>query len=204
MYDDNRHILLVQTHNRSWHPSGGSWRFVIQAADGQIQLDASDIEPGVTGERLDLLTVVRGLEALEQESCVTLVTDQRYVIRGMRYGLEEWREQDWKWSRFGDLVDINHADLWRRLDHALSFHQVQCRQFRIDPAHSAQRHIPKPHFARRRRGRLLTLAEAADEASGMAVADSVDQPLRNLDPQWLTAASNLGVELCQRWELQSV
>ncbi|MDP1564433.1 MAG: RNase H family protein, partial [Pirellulaceae bacterium] len=131
MFDDNRLILLVQTHNRCWHPTGGSWRFLIQSAAGQVLLDAGDIEPDVSGERLDLLTVVRGLEALEQESCVTLITDQRYVLRGMRYGLEEWREQDWKWQRFGDLVEINHADLWKRLDHALSFHQVQCRQFRI-------------------------------------------------------------------------
>lgn len=199
MFDDNRQILLVQTHNRCWHPSGGSWRFVIQAADGQISLDASDIEPGVTGERLDLLTVVRGLEALEQESSVTLITDQRYVIRGMRYGLDEWREHNWKWSRFGDLVDINHADLWQRLDHALSFHQIQCRQFRVDPAHSLQRHVPKPHFARRRRGRILTTEDAGE----LLVPESVDQPLRGLDPNWMTAATTLGMELAQRWELQA-
>ena len=199
MFDDNRQILLVQTHNRCWHPSGGSWRFVIQAADGQILLDASDIEPGVTGERLDLLTVVRGLEALEQESSVTLITDQRYVIRGMRYGLDEWREHNWKWSRFGDLVDINHADLWQRLDHALSFHQIQCRQFRVDPAHSLQRHVPKPHFARRRRGRILTTEDAGE----LLVPESVDQPLRGLDPNWMTAATTLGMELAQRWELQA-
>jgi ribonuclease HI len=199
MFDDNRQILLVQTHNRCWHPSGGSWRFVIQAADGQISLDASDIEPGVTGERLDLLTVVRGLEALEQESSVTLITDQRYVIRGMRYGLDEWREHNWKWSRFGDLVDINHADLWQRLDHALSFHQIQCRQFRVDPAHSLQRHVPKPHFARRRRGRILTTEDAGE----LLVPESVEQPLRGLDPNWMTAATTLGIELAQRWELQA-
>lgn len=199
MFDDNRQILLVQTHNRCWHPAGGSWRFVIQSAAGEILLDAGDIEPGVSGERLDLLTVVRGLEALEQESCVTLVTDQRYVIRGMRYGLDEWREQDWKWQRFGDLVEINHADLWKRLDHALSFHQVQCRQFRIDPAH-AQRHVPKPHFARRRRGRILTVEEAGETA----VPDSAAPHLRGLDPNWLTAASAVGMELCQRWDHQLV
>lgn len=195
MFDDNRLILLVQTHNRCWHPTGGSWRFLIQSAAGQVLLDAGDIEPGVTGERLDLLTVVRGLEALEQESRVTLITDQRYVLRGMRYGLEEWREQDWKWQRFGDLVEINHADLWQRLDHALSFHQVQCRQFRIDAAHSPQRHVPKPHFARRRRGRIVT----TDEATDVAIADSSAQQLRGLDPNWVTTATGLGMELCQRW-----
>ncbi|MBL8889613.1 MAG: hypothetical protein JNL67_06520 [Planctomycetaceae bacterium] len=199
MFDDNRHLLLVQTYNRCWHPAGGSWRFVIQSADAKVLLDASDIEPGVSGERLDLLTVVRGLEALEQESQVTLITDQKYVIRGMRYGLDEWREQDWKWQRFGDLVEINHADLWRRLDHALSYHQVQCRQFRIDtPDANQSRQIPKPHFARRRRGRLLAVAETTDSE----IASPATLPLRGLDATWVTAASRLAVDLAQRWETQ--
>jgi ribonuclease HI len=195
---DHHRILLVQSHNRCWHPAGGSWRLMLRTLDGQALLDATDIEPGVTGERLDLLTVVRGLEALEQESVVTLITDQRYVIRGMRYGLEEWREQGWKWQRFGDLVDINHADLWRRLDNALSYHQLQCRYFRCDAAHGdGQKHLPKPHFARRRRGRLVT----ADSDSLSPTLNDSEPVLRGLDPQWMSAAAQVGAELAHRWQL---
>jgi hypothetical protein len=131
---------------------------------------------------------------------VTLITDQRYVIRGMRYGLEEWREQDWKWQRFGDLVEINHADLWRRLDRALSFHQVQCRQFRIDTPDVAQRQIPKPHFARRRRGRIIGLENSSD----IDPQETNAPARRGLDPTWVSAASQLAVDLCQRWDAQLV
>jgi ribonuclease HI len=195
---DNRRILLVQSHNRCWHPAGGSWRLILRTLDGQTLLDATDIEPGVTGERLDLLTVVRGLEALEQESAVTLITDQRYVIRGMRYGLEEWREQGWKWMRFGDLVEINHADLWQRLDNALNYHQLQCRYFRCDAAHGgANRHVPRPHFARRRRGRIVTAETSAVETEAEIAPPSV----RGLDPQWMDAATEIGQQLAHRWQL---
>lgn len=204
MYDeDRRRLLLVQTDNRRAAVQAGAWRFALQTAEGQSLLDVSDTEPNVTGERLDLLTVVRGLEALEQESLVTLVTDQRYVIRGMRYGLEEWREQDWQWLRFGDLVPINHADLWQRLDNALAYHQLQCRYFRLDASHAdalSQRHLPKPHFARRRRGRIVV-----DETSASPFATELSEGLVRddlLDKRWLPAASRLGMELAAKWELQ--
>ncbi len=199
--NDNRRILLVQTHNRRWQPAGGEWRFLVQTAEGETLIDAGDLEPRVAGERLGLLTVVRGLEALEQESCVTLVTDERYVIRGMRYGLEEWREQDWKWQRFGDLVEITNADLWRRLDNALGYHQLQCRYFRCDASHAANtghasdtRHVPQPHFARRRRGRIVVPQDSVPNELPIAVA-----PPKMLDRNWVPAASKLAMELAQRW-----
>jgi ribonuclease HI len=204
VYDeDRRRLLLVQTDNSRATAQAGAWRFALQSVEGRSLLDVSDVEPNITGERLDLLTVVRGLEALEQESLVTLVTDQRYVIRGMRYGLEEWREQDWQWLRFGDLVPINHADLWQRLDNALAYHQLQCRYFRLDASHvnqaSTQRHVPKPHFARRRRGRIVV----DDSLSGLVTSPSVPTPMDlGLDALWVPAASHLGTELAAKWELQ--
>lgn len=43
------------------------------------------------------------------------------------------RERDWCWERFGQLVPVKHLDLWRRIDQALKFHQVECRKWRPDP-----------------------------------------------------------------------
>lgn len=204
MYDqDRRRLLLVQTDNSRVTAESGAWRFALQSADGYPLLDVSDIEPNVSGERLDLLTVVRGLESLEQESLVTLVTDQRYVIRGMRYGLEEWREHDWQWLRFGELVPINHADLWQRLDNALAYHQLQCRHYRVDASHvnqaSMQRHVPKPHFARRRRGRIVVGDSMPAQSLVPSGPVAVDL---GLDAMWVPAASRLATELANKWELQ--
>jgi ribonuclease HI len=78
-------------------------------------------------ERAALLAVVRGLEALEQPSRVTLVTTSRYVARGLQFGLSEWRETDYCWEHFGSVQPIRNADLWRRVDHAMQFHQISCR-----------------------------------------------------------------------------
>jgi ribonuclease HI len=102
------------------------WRFVLQPLGGDKFLAADDVEPGTSENRLELLAVVRGLEALDEPSRVTLLTASRYVNRGIRRGLSQWRERKWRWERFGQLVPIRNQDLWQRVDRAMQFHQLEC------------------------------------------------------------------------------
>ena len=108
-------------------PVGGRWHFVLERIDAAERLEAADGERGQPRERLALLAVVRGLEAIEQPSQVTLVTTSRYVARGLRYGLAEWRETGYIWEHFGVQKPIRNADLWQRIDGAMQFHEVACR-----------------------------------------------------------------------------
>lgn len=108
-------------------PVGGRWHFVLERIDAAERLEAADGERGQPRERLALLAVVRGLEAIEQPSQVTLVTTSRYVARGLRYGLAEWRETGYIWEHFGVQKPIRNADLWQRIDGAMQFHVVACR-----------------------------------------------------------------------------
>ena len=155
------HYLLFSESCRK--SSQGQWRFVLQSIDGGEQLEAADAEPNAKGERLELLAVVRGLEALEQPSRVTLVTPSKYVNRGLTYGMEEWRANDWQWEHFGEMVPVKNRDLWQRVDRALLFHQLECRTWRFDlphAGHDAVRpktiHVDSTASSRRRRlsGRL--------------------------------------------------
>jgi ribonuclease HI len=120
----------------------GRWRFVLRANDGSDPLVAEDVEPDVQGERLELLSVVRGLEALDQPSRVTLMTPSVYVREGIRYGLEEWRSNDWQWESFGRMVPVKNGDLWQRVDRAMGFHEVECHTRRFDPPHQT---VSPPH-----------------------------------------------------------
>jgi len=112
-------------------PDSGRWRFVLEALDGSTALEAADEETEISSERLELLAIVRGLEALDQPSRVTLVTRNRNISRGLRYGLEQWRENDWQWERFGQMTPVKNGDLWRRIDQALSIHAVECRAWKL-------------------------------------------------------------------------
>jgi ribonuclease HI len=102
------------------------WKFVLQSVGGDDRLAATDTEPASRPSRLELLAVVRGLEALDQPSRVTLLTRSRYVSRGLRRELSQWRDRRWRWERFGQLVPIRDHDLWQRVDRALEFHKVEC------------------------------------------------------------------------------
>jgi len=142
------------------------WHFSLRSADGDVQFEAADEEPEEDRERLELLAVVRGLESLDGRSRVTLVTSSPYVRRGFRFGLAEWKKHSWQWERYGRMAPVKHADLWRRVDRIMEFHEVECRELRFDPP---QDDLSPPHFARTRRtrrvhagaGRRATVASGA-------------------------------------------
>ncbi len=128
------HYLLFTEAKTVSEPSvGGRWRFVLEQIGTATRFEEADFEPGVRGERLQLLAVVRGLEALEQASRVTLITSSKYVGRGIRRGLTQWRRNDWQWERFGVLTLIKNHDLWQRIDLAMQIHQINCRIWQFDP-----------------------------------------------------------------------
>lgn len=131
MVNAQPHFLLFSGVERAG-TSPDRWHFLLESLDGQSVIEASDREPGVQGERLELLALIRGLEALDQPSRVTLITASRDVSRGIRYGLEAWRLNDWCWERDGRWVPIKNRDLWQRVERALHYHRVECRRWSIE------------------------------------------------------------------------
>lgn len=143
-----RYVLIAETEPSG---AGAQWRFALHAADASVSVAACDSEEGADDDRLVLLAVVRGLEALDQPAEVTVVTRSASVLRGLTRGLSEWRNNHWRWERFGRLTPIRDADLWRRIDKALQFHAVHCRSWRLDQPVERQA-PPRPHFLSRRVG----------------------------------------------------
>jgi ribonuclease HI len=144
------HFLLFSHIDRSGR--SGSWQFVLRSKDGGSRFEAADAETDIPVERLDLLTVVRALESLDQPSRVTLVDCSDYVWSGVRYGLADWRSNGWQWEYFGQMVPVKNSDLWQRLDRALEFHDVECRRRRFDGPHEHQsqpysNRLPSPDHA---------------------------------------------------------
>ena len=126
------HFLLfcdgnVSANGESAGSQRGRWRFVLEDLVSGERIEATDQEIGCAPDRSALVSVLRGLEALEQPSRVTLITTSRYVTRGLQYGLTEWRDNDYSWEHFGAVQPIRNADIWKRIDRALAYHQVQCR-----------------------------------------------------------------------------
>ena len=148
MTPENPHYLLFSEASQD-RCAAQTWRFVLQHIESQRRFSATDSEPSEAGqevghERLELLAVVRGLEALDRPARVTLVTKSRYVSRGIKRGLSEWRASDWRWERFGRIVPVRDHDLWRRVDHALRFHEVDCQAWQFDDPAGAESAAKQP------------------------------------------------------------
>ena len=156
---------------------GGTWRFVLENVATGHSFSATDAESIECHERLELLAVVRGLEAIDHSAKVTLVTKSRYVNRGLKRGLADWRANGWQWERFGRVVSVRDHDLWKRVDRALNFHQVDCRLWQFDGEAelevAAETAEPAQEIViadRPRRGRFQIAKERIRRASQAAAA----------------------------------
>ena len=167
MTSKSPHFLLFS--EASQDPcSSRTWRFVLQDVETRRRFCAADVEPGMCSERLELLAVVRGLEALDGPARVTLVTKSRYVSRGIKSGLAEWRGNGWRWEHFGRIVPVRDHDLWQRVDRALEYHQVDCQawHFESSASESAAKNstvfsFEAPGFSRRSEPRNSALSRTA-------------------------------------------
>jgi len=128
-------VLLFTDGACSGNPGPGGWAFVLQHPASGKQLQRSGAERESTNNRMELLAVIRGLEALRRRSRVKLVTDSTYVGKGIRQWLPKWKAQGWRRREGKRLVPIKNEELWRRLDQLLQRHQVEVEVVRGHAGH---------------------------------------------------------------------
>jgi ribonuclease HI len=76
-----------------------------------------------TNNRMELMGVIAGLEALKEPCEVTLHSDSRYVVDAIEKGwVERWRKNGWKRNKREPALN---ADLWERLLQLFSEHTVK-------------------------------------------------------------------------------
>lgn len=114
---------LLVCHARSQSITSGVWCFSLESISGEPILDAECEEEGDLN-RLSLLAAVRGLEAIDGRGLVSLISNNRYLIRSLDRSLPRWRENDFVWEQFGRKMPVQNADLWKRIDRTLAIHCV--------------------------------------------------------------------------------
>lgn len=93
------------------NPGPGGWGVVLQSAAGTREL--FDGNPNTTNNRMEMLAVIKGLEALTQPSAVTLFLDSQYVRKGITEWISGWKRKGWR-TAAGEPV--KNVELWQRLD----------------------------------------------------------------------------------------
>jgi len=132
---DPPEVQLFTDGGCSGNPGPGGWAFLLRHPASGKELERSGAEPETTNNRMELLAVIRGLEALKRPTLVELVTDSVYVGRGLTQWLPRWKANGWRRHAGKQQPDIKNEDLWRRLDQLLAQHRVQFTHIRGHSGH---------------------------------------------------------------------
>lgn len=108
----------------SGNPGPGGWAFILRHVATGKEMEQSGGERETTNNRMELLAVIRGLEALKRTCQVELLTDSVYVGKGITEWMGKWKQNGWRRREKGRNVAIKNDDLWKRLDELLALHQL--------------------------------------------------------------------------------
>ena len=113
-------VVLYTDGACSGNPGPGGWGTVLMAGDHRKELSGGEKE--TTNNRMEMMAVIRGAEALKRGCSVDVYTDSTYVMKGMTEWLEGWKKRNW---RTAGKKPVKNVDLWQRLDEALARHEVK-------------------------------------------------------------------------------
>lgn len=99
------------------NPGPGGWGALLRYRGHEKTLYGAEAQ--TTNNRMELMAAIQGLEALTRPCRVTVTTDSRYVQQGITEWLPNWKRRQW---RTAAKEPVKNADLWQRLDAAVSRH----------------------------------------------------------------------------------
>jgi ribonuclease HI len=103
----------------SGNPGKGGWGALLRY-DG-VEKELSGYEPMTTNNRMEMMGVIKALEALKKPSTATIYSDSQYVIKGMTEWLKGWKAKGWKTASKGPVKNV---DLWQQLDALAAKHTL--------------------------------------------------------------------------------
>lgn len=113
------------------NPGPGGWGALLRYGEHEKELCGG--EALTTNNRMELMAVIRALEALTRRSDLLVTVDSRYVQDGVERWMARWKKNGWM-TKQG--TPVKNQDLWQRLDQALAGHRVQWQWVRGHTGHA--------------------------------------------------------------------
>lgn len=114
----------------SGNPGPGGWGAIL--VHGKTEKELSGGESDTTNNRMEMMAVIKSLQALKSTCEVHLYTDSQYVMKGITEWLPSWKRRGWKTA---DKKPVKNADLWQELEEAASAHKVKWHWVRGHDGH---------------------------------------------------------------------
>lgn len=102
------------------NPGIGGWGVWLKTGEHEKSLFGG--EALTTNNRMELMAVIQGLQALKRPCAVKIYTDSSYVQKGMTEWIHGWKKKQW---RTADKKPVKNADLWQILDTLVEPHTIE-------------------------------------------------------------------------------
>ncbi len=116
-----KHIHIYTDGACKGNPGRGGWGTILVYGAHEKELSGGEVL--TTNNRMELMAVISGLEALREPCEVTLTSDSTYVINSItKKWLWGWEKKNWVKS---GNAPVPNADLWKRLIAAMAPHTIE-------------------------------------------------------------------------------
>jgi len=123
-----KNVIIYTDGACSGNPGPGGYGVVLLFDDTHGVTHRKEIAAGyrqTTNNRMEIMGVIKGLEALKEPCSVTLYSDSRYVVDAIeKKWAVNWRKNNWRRS---DKKPALNVDLWKRVLTLLEIHRVTFR-----------------------------------------------------------------------------
>lgn len=112
-------VALFSDGACSGNPGPGGWGVILRFKGVEKELFGG--ERDTTNNRMEMMAIIQGLEALKRPVAVDIFTDSKYVIDGITKYMPTWKKNSW---RTADKKPVKNIDLWERMLAAMKPHQL--------------------------------------------------------------------------------
>jgi ribonuclease HI len=102
------------------NPGVGGWGALLRSGSHSREIYGG--EAATTNNRMELMAVIRALEALKKPCRVRVHTDSQYVQLGISRWIHGWKKNGW---RTAEKKPVKNAELWQELDRLAACHDIE-------------------------------------------------------------------------------
>lgn len=119
-------VSLYADGSARGNPGPGGYGAILRCRLSDGRFHEKEFSQGytcTTNNRMELMGVITGFEALKRPCEVTVYTDSQYVVNAFnQHWIDSWKVRGWKNAK---KEPVKNIDLWQRLLKAMEGHQVR-------------------------------------------------------------------------------
>ncbi len=121
---EKKRVILYTDGACSGNPGAGGWGAIL--IFNGIERELSGGEAYTTNNRMELMAVIKGLEALKYPCTVEIYSDSAYTVNAfVNRWISSWEKNGWKKA---DGKSVMNVDLWQSLLRLTKTHEVEFKK----------------------------------------------------------------------------